>query len=84
MTIAIKKEDLISALDNGRVRFIANGNLTPLDVDEILRANADRLANSSGKYDIDIKTLFERKPAVKVIVHKGIKKSAPSSCKEIA
>ena len=80
MTVVIQKELLIPALDNGRVRFIADGDLTPPDVDEILRANADRLADSSDKYDKLIEPLFEES-ATKVTTHRGTKRLTPHPCR---
>ena len=70
MTVAIMKEDLIPALDNGRVRFHADGDLTPEDVYELLHTNADRLADSSGKSDLNIEPLFPNEPVAKIATHK--------------
>ena len=71
---------MIPALDNGQVRFHADGDLTPEDVDEILRTNADRLADSSGKSDVDIEPLFPSEPVTKVATHKG-KEQTPQFCR---
>ena len=80
MTVSIEKEDLISALDNYRVTFHAEGDLTPTDVDELLRKNADRLADSSGKRDINIDSLFENDSATKVATHTE-RKQKPRFCR---
>lgn len=80
MTVVIKKEDLISALDNGKVTFHADGDLTPTDVDEILRKGADRLADARGKSDVDIEPLFPNETKTKVTTHKG-KRKTPQFCK---
>ena len=58
MTIALQKEELISALDSGRVRFCSQSDLTPTDVYQILHANANRITDTCGKYDIDLDSLF--------------------------
>ena len=60
MTVAIPKKELISALDSGQVRYMGDqGDLTPQDVYQILHRNAGRLADSTGKYDVNIDKLFE-------------------------
>ena len=80
MTVAIKKEDLIPALNNGRVRFNADGDLTPEDVYKLLQKNADRLADGSGKSDLDIEPLFPNEPVTKIATHEG-KRNTPQFCK---
>lgn len=62
MPVAIKKKELLNALDNHRVTFIAEGDLTPEDVDGILRSAADKLADPTGKSDVNIDDLFPSEP----------------------
>ena len=82
MTVIIPKKELTSALDDGRVTFIDDmESLTPQDVDQILRKNADRLAEPSGKHDIDVKGLFPQKPPVKVSAHKCCGKCCNGVCR---
>ena len=80
MTVAIEKEMLLAALDNGQVRFNAEGDLTPPDVYKLLQRNADRLADSSGKSDLDIDSLFDPAPTVKVTTHHG-ERPNPQLCR---
>ena len=37
MTVAIEKENLIHALDNGQVTFHAEGDLTPTEIYELIQ-----------------------------------------------
>ena len=73
MTVVIEKDDLLDALDNGRVRFHTDGDLTPQDVDSMLRSAADELANPNNKAEDRIDDLFDHPPK-KVAVHKSSKR----------
>ena len=80
MTVAIEKENLIHALDNGQVTFHAEGDLTPTEIYELLQKNADCLADTSGKNDVDIEPLFPNEPVTKIATHEG-KRPPPQFCK---
>ena len=70
MAVIIKKKDLNTALDSGQVRFIAEGDLRPEDVYEILQGAADVLADPNSGIKID--DLFDNEPK-KVITHNSPK-----------
>lgn len=60
--VLFTKKELMEALNQGRISYITEGDLTPNDAQEILLANIDRLTDPNCRYDIDISSIFGNEP----------------------